>query len=418
MAKLDFSKIASNILSQDKFETEISEYKVFFKKHLRNIEDKRILLIELNKLCVKFQTLVPKTALMSDPDKHELEYNAENVLRKYFNDEVLGLFNKRIPAPIPKQNLYNPENKLWISLIDGLSQSFEITREQVKQEYSYKTNFLLFLYSCLLHSGLHPNILKRDTKVYSRYNFILEHDFKSAKVRQIETKTLLTLNQLQNDFLTPYEKKLPIKIGGKLIPFKNIIQIKITTTLLKDDEINLFAAKNKFIWTEEKKDVKIFIDCCKDVTEELHRNPYLIDEEKERYRNENIYFVHPTRICELKEIRSKDFDLMKLIRLCEELNSASLNNNYITSTILVRAIIDHVPKIFKLNKFSEVANNYTDGTKSFKKSMITLDNSLRNIADNNVHSPVRNKETLPNKTQTDFSPELDVLLSEIVRILK
>jgi len=418
MAKLDFSKIASNIMLHDKSESEISEYKVFYKKHLRHIEDKRTLLIELNKLFVKFQKLVPKTVFMSNPDRYELENEVETVLRKYFKDEVLELFNKKIPTPNPKQKIDNPENKLWIALIEGFSQSFEVAREQVKQEYLYKTNFLLFLHDCLFHSGLHPNILKRNTNVYSRYNLLLTHDFKSPKMKQVETKTLMGLNQLQNDFLSPYEKKLPTKINGKLIPFKNIIQIKITKTLLKDDEIDLFASKNKFSWTENSKDVRMFVDCCQDVTEELHRNPYLIDSEKEKSINENIYFVDPTRINELKDLRNKDFDLSKLIRLCEELNIASINNNYITSPVLVRAIIDHVPRIFKLKSFSEVANNYSGGTKSFKRSMINLDNSLRNIADNNVHSPIRDKETLPNKTQIDFRQELDVLLSEIVRILK
>jgi len=405
-------------MSRDQSETEISEYKVFYKKHLQHLDDRKTVLIELNKLCVKFQKLVPKTVFISDPDRYELENEVDNTLIKYFNNEVLELYNKRIPAPNSKQKLDNPENKFWIALLDGLSQSFEVAKEQVKQEYSYKAIFLIFLHNCLLHSGLHPNISKRNPNVYNRYNFVLEHYYKSPKTKQIETKILLNFSQLQNEFLTPYEKKLPIKINGKLIPFKSIFQINITSTLLKDDEIDLFAAKNKFTWTDHSKDVKAFIDCCQDVTEELHRNPYLVDEEMERYRNENIYFVHPTRICELKNIKNKEFDLIRLIRLCEELNSASLNNNYITSPVLVRAIIDHIPRIFRLNNFSEVANNYSGGTKSFKKSMKNLDTSLRNIADNNVHSQVRDKEILPTKIQTDFSPELDLLLSEIVRILK
>ena len=50
--------------------------------------------------------------------------------------------------------------------------------------------------------------------------------------------------------------------------------------------------------------------------------------------------------------------------------------------------------------------------------MLNLDNSLRNIADNNIHSQVRKKEVLPTTTQVDFTPELDLLLSEIVRKLK
>lgn len=68
--------------------------------------------------------------------------------------------------------------------------------------------------------------------------------------------------------------------------------------------------------------------------------------------------------------------------------------------------------------FSEVANNYSGGTKSFKKAMKNLDTSSRNIADNNIHSQIRAKEILPTSNQIDFSQELDLLLSEIIRIAK
>lgn len=50
--------------------------------------------------------------------------------------------------------------------------------------------------------------------------------------------------------------------------------------------------------------------------------------------------------------------------------------------------------------------------------MIHLDKSLRKIADSFLHTQIRKKETIPNATQVDFRRDLDVLLGEIVRILK
>jgi len=50
--------------------------------------------------------------------------------------------------------------------------------------------------------------------------------------------------------------------------------------------------------------------------------------------------------------------------------------------------------------------------------MTHLDKSSRKIADAFLHTHIRNKEVLPNKTQVNFSRDLDVLLGEIVRILK
>jgi len=127
-------------------------------------------------------------------------------------------------------------------------------------------------------------------------------------------------------------------------------------------------------------------------------------------------FVDEVRIEELQRINSHLFDLSKLIQLCYELNSCYKNDCYLAVTMLARTVLNHVPPIFGYKTFDEVANNYQGG--SFKKSMSHLQNSLRNIADAYLHLPIREKETLPNKTQVNFANDLDVLLAEIVRVLK
>jgi hypothetical protein len=85
--------------------------------------------------------------------------------------------------------------------------------------------------------------------------------------------------------------------------------------------------------------------------------------------------------------------------------------------MLPRAILDHVPPIFGAQTFAEVSSCYA-GSKSFKASMQTLENSLRNIADQHLHCQIRPSEVLPNAKQVNFGNDLDVLLSEIVRINK
>lgn len=127
-------------------------------------------------------------------------------------------------------------------------------------------------------------------------------------------------------------------------------------------------------------------------------------------------YVHQSRINELAAIDSKKFDLKKLIQFCHELNSAHSGDNLFSIIMLCRAIIDHVPPIFGMNSFNEVANNYA-GTSTFKKSMERLNSSSRQIADLHLHTQIRNSEVLPNITQVNFSNDLDVLLSEIVRLL-
>ncbi|OGY41246.1 MAG: hypothetical protein A2Y67_02175 [Candidatus Buchananbacteria bacterium RBG_13_39_9] len=127
-------------------------------------------------------------------------------------------------------------------------------------------------------------------------------------------------------------------------------------------------------------------------------------------------YAHSARITELKSIKSTNFDVTKLIRFCEELNTAFYYESYLSTAMLVRAIIDHIPPIFAKNTFTEVANNF--GSKSFKDSMKNLDNSSRKIADSHLHTQIRNKEVLPNSNQVNFTNDLDVLLAEVYRILK
>jgi len=133
--------------------------------------------------------------------------------------------------------------------------------------------------------------------------------------------------------------------------------------------------------------------------------------------NSQEMYIDETRIQELLEISNKNYDLSKLIQILQEINTCYKKNCHISVILLIRALIDHISPIFGCNKFSEVANNY-NGSKSFKESMLNLENSSRNIADQYLHCQIRESETLPNQTQVNFSNDADVLLSEIVRILK
>jgi hypothetical protein len=127
-------------------------------------------------------------------------------------------------------------------------------------------------------------------------------------------------------------------------------------------------------------------------------------------------YVSQHRLETLRGIKSSEFDLSKLIRLCEELNSNYSAGNFFSVAMLVRAILDHVPPIFSAMKFEDVKAKH--GGKSFKEQMDHLDNSSRKIADAALHEQVRRRETLPNMTRVYFAPALDTLLGEIEVKLK
>ena len=107
-----------------------------------------------------------------------------------------------------------------------------------------------------------------------------------------------------------------------------------------------------------------------------------------------------------------------VIRLCEELNSSYDNGNLYATAMLTRGVLDHVPPVFGHTTFSQVANNYGGGGRSFKETMQHLEGAARKITDGHLHMPIRKSETLPTPQQVYCGPQLDVLLSEIVRIMR
>jgi hypothetical protein len=123
------------------------------------------------------------------------------------------------------------------------------------------------------------------------------------------------------------------------------------------------------------------------------------------------------RIVELRNCTPVQLSFNKLIRLCEELNTAYSHGCYFAVIMLTRSLLDHVPPVFGKGKFSEVANNYGGG-KSFTENMQRLEAEARKIADGHLHTPMRATETLPAAQQVNFGPQLDVLPSEVVRIAR
>ena len=129
-------------------------------------------------------------------------------------------------------------------------------------------------------------------------------------------------------------------------------------------------------------------------------------------------FIAATRINELRTLSSPNFDLRKLVRLCEELNSSHMNGNYYATAMLTRGVLDHVPPLFGHLSFVQVASNYAGGGKSFKEAMEHLQGAAKKIGDGHLHTQIRKTETLPTKQQVSCGQQLDLLLGEIIRIMK
>jgi len=129
-------------------------------------------------------------------------------------------------------------------------------------------------------------------------------------------------------------------------------------------------------------------------------------------------YVDPNRITSLQAIGNTQWDFARLVELCREINVAAANRCHMSTAMLLRTVLNHVPPVLGYGTFAEVANNYggAKSQKSFKASMQRLEKSSRNIADMHLHSPIRSREDVPTATQVDFAADLDVLLGEVIRV--
>ena len=129
-------------------------------------------------------------------------------------------------------------------------------------------------------------------------------------------------------------------------------------------------------------------------------------------------FIVTSRLEMLRGIEHIDFDCTRLICLCEELNACAAGGHPHAVILLTRAILDHIPPIFGVSSFAEVASNYGGGGRSFKSSAERLEKQARKVADRMLHQIIRNREVAPQMQEVEFSRELETILAEACRILK
>ncbi|WP_410771961.1 hypothetical protein [Fontibacillus sp. BL9] len=126
----------------------------------------------------------------------------------------------------------------------------------------------------------------------------------------------------------------------------------------------------------------------------------------------NDLYVSRTIITSLLDVKNENFDLKKLVQLCIEINSNYHKGNYISVSLLIRALINYIPPIFDSKTFQQVVAN---SSRSIKEILKQLDENLRDIADFHTHQIIRRREELPTKNQLEpYKGNLEILLHEIL----
>lgn len=402
----------SKLLAVNAFEQEIQNAKLFYSQYLiKNRQHRMQMLSEINQLIAEFQKISFYDLLIFRQEYITINVKVDSFLTKYFGKDLVVMFNKNVNYQ--KVERESAEG-FWSNVAIIIATSFEEGKRRNSAKYDYQLKLLLFIQNCLTNQGLHAYIHQRDERIYKRYNLIAT--YKDGKLDDTKSRILISSAELESEYLIPYSKNKPIHINGLIIRASSIKQIKITTTLLwHDDEIELYSLMQGFSWNKEKKDDLSFAKNCLDETNRYFKNPHA-EKPKQVFKNNSLSYVDQSRIEELKRIKSK-FDISRLIALCEELNHNSTNGLVNAVSGLQRTIINHIPPLFEKDNFEQLVANYPF-PKSVKKSLGNLLNSMRPIADYNLHVQVSKADALPNMTQVDFSNDLDVLLSEVCKVLK
>jgi hypothetical protein len=261
------------LLAEHKTEQGIAAFRAFYMTHLAKVRNPRLALQELSEVNQQFAAKNPAGYLFIDRKYHDLIDLGEAVLKKHFPPGLVELYKKSFPDAAFREKDLSKDSHWLLTLLGILTGAMENLKEAHQQSFNYRKNLVAYTYNCLYCNGLHPDILKRDPALHKRFNLQVEHYYRSRKP-VMEYKILMTYDDFFSQFLKLYLQQKPIKFGGKLIPPGKIHEVKITTTLLKDEEIPVFALKNKFSWSEEGKNIPAFISLCQDETETYHPNPF------------------------------------------------------------------------------------------------------------------------------------------------
>jgi hypothetical protein len=130
----------------------------------------------------------------------------------------------------------------------------------------------------------------------------------------------------------------------------------------------------------------------------------------------NAALLNMEVLLRLKAVQGARLDPSKLVKMCEELNDAYARGNYVSSALLLRAIINHVPSVFGASTFSEVVSQ---SGRSIKAILARLNDDARPIADLHTHILMRQSEPLPTKNQLEpYKASFEVLIQEVLARLR
>ncbi len=242
-----------------------------------------------------------------------------------------------------------------------------------------------------------------------------EADLVTDKFDELRKQTIIVFSSVSKDIAKEIEK---FSLRTKLDIFNEYWKRQIVT---RDSEAlyagrqvpvhKYYDATASFI-TGVKKQLDDFLYLVdKSIVESMS-----LEQKKPNGEKGRTTYLDKYTLLRLIKIESKNFDLSRLIALCNELDDNYSLENYHSCVMLLRAILDHIPPIFGKTSFDDVCAQY--GGRSFKDIMRPLNETAKKIGDNYLHTQISKKVVVITKTQVDFQANLDMLLNEAAIILE
>lgn len=123
-------------------------------------------------------------------------------------------------------------------------------------------------------------------------------------------------------------------------------------------------------------------------------------------------YIDSVLIETLEELHNERYDLTKVVEFSKEINGTFSSGYYLATSLLIRALLNHVPPIFGYEKFSQIV---AQSSRSRKDLFRPLDEIARDVADLHSHDLIRHKEHIPTDKQLEpFKANLEFLLQEII----
>ncbi len=357
----------------------IENFKLFYFKHLMNIKKRKNLVFKLNEIIEKHNAINP----IIDTTKL-LEFQTGLFLEKKFSKSIKEIYDQK---PKKQTEVSKFEPKTNNTLITTLEIINRVSTEFNKQKTDYwnkRLKFLKYLSECIDLYGLHKLLETRNGISEKRFNLAIKHNFKS-EIATVDYQILLSFEKFNLNFSNNYRYENPIKINGKIIPFKNITQVKITTTNLKDDELILFAKSKNIKWTEDEKDIEKFFKKTKDETEEFQPIPNEI----------NVNITHTKQLLEVYP------NIHKLY--CNALEKTKDEKFFRNSLDDFRLVLELLlKKILNNNKSLENQKNELGKFLKNKQTSVEIRNSFMAILDLFIKFQNENVKHNNNVKETDI----------------